>query len=129
MRRVLIVEDQSDIRRLIKWSLEEEGYDMREAVNGSTGLAEARRFKPHLLVLDVMMPGDIDGLDLCRLVKADASLGPPRVLLLTARAQERDRRAGDEAGADGYLVKPFSPIQLARTVAELLKVQDEPGTA
>jgi two-component system, OmpR family, phosphate regulon response regulator PhoB len=51
------------------------------------------------------------------------------VLLLTARAQERDRRAGDEAGADAYLVKPFSPIQLARTVAELLKVQDESGTA
>ena len=127
MKRVLIVEDQSDIRRLIRWSLEDAGCDIREAANGRAGLDEARRFKPHLMLLDVMMPGDIDGLELCRLVKADAALGPPRVLLLTARAQERDRRAGDEAGADAYIVKPFSPGVLARTVEELLRGLDNPA--
>lgn len=68
-----------------------------------------KRVRPHLLLLDIMMPGSMDGLDLCRLVKSDPSLGMPRVVLLTARGQSQDIEAGMNAGADAYLLKPFSP--------------------
>jgi DNA-binding response OmpR family regulator len=127
MKRILIVEDQSDIRRLIRWSLEFDSYDIREASNGIAGLDAARIFKPHLMLLDVMMPGAIDGLEVCRRVKADVALGAPRVVLLSARAQASDRRAGDVAGADAYLVKPFSPQELTNTVERLLAAEKQPS--
>ena len=121
MSRILIVEDQSDIRRLIRWSLDAEGHEIHEASSGMTGLTGASLIKPDLILLDVMMPGEIDGLEVCRRVKAEHEYGQPLVLLLTALAQKRDREAGLAAGADGYLSKPFSPAQLVDQVESLLK--------
>ena len=121
MSRILIVEDQSDIRRLIRWSLDLEGHEIHEASSGQTGLTGASLIKPDLILLDVMMPGEIDGLEVCRRVKAEHEYGQPLVLRLTALAQKRDREAGLAAGADGYLSKPFSPAQLVDQVESLLK--------
>lgn len=120
MKRVLIVEDQPDIRKLIRMTLEFEDYDIHEAADGATGLALARSLRPDILLLDVMMPGDIDGLQVCRMLKDDAATRSMRIVLLTARGQARDRDAGEQAGADVYLVKPFSPLQLIETVGLLL---------
>ena len=118
-KRILIVEDHADIRRLIRMTLEFEEHDIHEAVNADEGLEAVKRLRPELLLLDVMMPGSMDGLDLCRLVKNDPSLGLPQVILLTARGQSQDIEAGMNAGADAYLLKPFSPLKLIETINNL----------
>jgi two-component system phosphate regulon response regulator PhoB len=121
MNRILIIEDQSDIRRLIRWTLEFEDYEIHEAANGPDGLALAKELQPDLVLLDVMMPGGLDGFQVCTQIKADAALANTPVVILTARSQERDRQAGERAGADAFLAKPFSPMQLVETVSSMLK--------
>lgn len=119
MKRVLIVEDQSDIRKLIRMTLEFEAYEIHEAADGAQGLRLARALKPDVLLLDVMMPGELDGLQVCQALRADEATRAIKVVLLTARGQARDREAGQQAGADEYLVKPFSPLQLIDTIERL----------
>ena len=118
-KRILIVEDHADIRRLIRLTLEFEDHEIHEAANADDGLVQVRKIVPDLLLLDVMMPGNMDGLDLCRLVKNDPSLKQPYVILLTARGQSQDIEAGLAAGADAYLLKPFSPLKLIETINQL----------
>lgn len=118
-RRILIIEDHADIRRLIRMTLEFEDYELHEAANADEGLAAVRQLQPQVLVLDIMMPGSMDGLELCRRVKTEPSLGAPQVVLLTARGQSEDIQAGKAAGADAYLLKPFSPLKLIETIAAL----------
>jgi CheY-like chemotaxis protein len=120
MKRVLIVEDQADIRKLIRMTLEFEPYEIHEAANGSDGLRVAGEVQPDLILLDVMMPGELDGLQVCARVRADPALRDTRVVLLTARGQAQDREAGQRAGADEYLIKPFSPLQLIETIERLM---------
>jgi DNA-binding response OmpR family regulator len=120
MKRVLIVEDQADIRKLIRMTLEFEPYEIHEAANGADGLRLAVDVHPDLILLDVMMPGDLDGLQVCARVRALPALQATRVVLLTARGQTQDRHAGQEAGADEYLIKPFSPLQLIETIERLM---------
>jgi CheY-like chemotaxis protein len=121
MTRILIIEDQADIRRLIRWTLEFEDYEIHEAANGPRGLELARELKPDLVLLDVMMPGGLDGFQVCDQIKADPALQRTTVVILTARSQQRDRQASDRAGADAFLAKPFSPLQLVDTVSGMLK--------
>lgn len=118
-KRILIVEDHADIRRLIRMTLEFESHEIHEAANADEGLLAVRHLHPDLLLLDIMMPGSMDGLDLCRLVKSDPALGMPQVVLLTARGQSQDIEAGMNAGADAYLLKPFSPLKLIETIDNL----------
>jgi len=120
MKKILIVEDQPDIRKLIRMTLEFEPYDVHEGADGSTGLRLAGEVRPDLMLLDVMMPGELDGLQVCKRIKSDPELSSIRVILLTARGQSRDLDAGRDAGADEYLVKPFSPLQLIETIERLL---------
>lgn len=117
--RILIVEDHADIRRLLHMTLEFENYEIHEAANADEGLQAIRQLRPQLVLLDVMMPGSMNGLDLCRLVKSDPALGMPWVVLLTARGQSQDIEAGMKAGADAYLLKPFSPLKLIETIHSL----------
>jgi DNA-binding response OmpR family regulator len=116
---LLIVEDQADIRKLIRMTLEFEGYALLEADNGVDGLRIAKESKPAVILLDVMMPGDLDGYQVCALVKAEASLGHTRVVMLTARGQRSDIEMGQKAGCDAYLTKPFSPLELIETIDRL----------
>lgn len=125
-KRILIVEDHADIRKLIRMTLEFEDYDIHEAPNADEGLVAVRRLRPDVLLLDVMMPGHLNGLDLCRLVKTDASLGLPQVILLSARGQSQDIEAGMNSGADAYLLKPFSPLKLIETIENLGLVAGPP---
>ena len=120
MKRVLIVEDQADIRKLIRMTLEFEPYEIHEAANGTDGLRLAGEVMPDLILLDVMMPGELDGLQVCAQVRANPALRATRVVLLTARGQTQDRDAGEHAGADEYLIKPFSPLQLIETIERLM---------
>jgi len=120
MKRVLIVEDQAEIRELIRVTLEFENFDIHEAASGAEGLEAALRLLPDLILLDVMMPGGMDGLQVCKTVKADARLRRCKVILLTGRTQKDDRTAGTQAGADAYLVKPFSPLEVLTAVQRLI---------
>lgn len=121
MKRVLIVEDQPDIRKLIRMTLEFEDFEIHEASDGAFGLSLARATLPDIVLLDVMMPGELDGLQVCQRLKQDEITRYIKVVLLTARGQARDREAGQHAGADEYLVKPFSPLQLIETIERLLE--------
>lgn len=128
MKRVLIVEDQGDIRKLIRMTLEFADYEIHEASDGHSGLHLARATRPDIVLLDVMMPGELDGLQLCRQLRSDPVMRHVKVVLLTARGQERDREAGQLAGADEYLVKPFSPLQLIETIKRLLETDAGGGS-
>jgi two-component system phosphate regulon response regulator PhoB len=119
MKRVLIVEDQADIRKLIRMTLEFEDFEIHEASDGAFGLSLAKAVHPDLVLLDVMMPGEMDGLQVCQAIKSDPAMAAVKVVLLTARGQVRDREAGQQAGANEYLVKPFSPLQLIETIERL----------
>jgi len=116
MRKILIVEDHTDIRKLLRMTLEFEDYDIQEACDGDSGLSLALQMSPDVVLLDLMMPGQLNGLDVCRRIKGDAGLRNTKVVMLTARGQSGDREAGMQAGADDYLVKPFSTLQVLETL-------------
>lgn len=118
-KRILIVEDHADIRRLIRMTLDAEDHQFHEAANGDEGLEAIQRWRFDVLLLDVMMPGRMDGLALCRFVKSDPAWGNPWVVMLTARGQDQDIEVGMKAGADAYLLKPFSPLKLITTINKL----------
>ena len=118
--RVLIVEDQADIRSLIRVTLEFGDFELHEADNGRDGLHLAMNLRPDIVLLDVMMPGELDGSQVCRKIKAERSLALTRVVLLTARGQQSDLEEGKRAGADRYLVKPFSPLELIDEIDALI---------
>ena len=123
--RILIIEDESDIGELLEYNLQKEGYDTILANNGESGLEIARKEKPNLLILDLMLPG-IDGLDVCRLIKSDSDIKDISIVMLTALGQEEDIVKGLESGADDYITKPFSfKVLIARIQSVLRRGQVE----
>jgi CheY-like chemotaxis protein len=119
-KRVLIVDDQGELRMLVRMTLESSDYELHEAGDGSRTLDLLGVIKPHLVVLDIMMPGSIDGLKVCETIKNQPELMHIKVILLSAKGQQADLECGHQAGADAYLVKPFSPLDLIKTVSSLL---------
>ncbi|HET7489328.1 MAG TPA: response regulator [Acidimicrobiales bacterium] len=117
---VLVVDDDPVIQRLLKVNFEMEGYKVVIASDGVEGLETARAVRPAVVVLDIMMP-KMSGLDVTKALKGDPDTAGIPVLLLSAKAQEADLRAGDESGADDYLTKPFDPLQLLHRVEQLIK--------
>ena len=114
--KLLIVEDQTDIRNLIRATLEFEDFEIHEAEDGRSGLDKFVAVRPAVVLLDVMMPGELDGLQVCQRIKQSPQGRNTIVILLTARGQKADIEIGLKAGADAYLVKPFSPLELIETV-------------
>jgi phosphate regulon transcriptional regulator PhoB len=117
---VLVVEDEPDIRNLIVLHLAREGFRCRTARGGGEALREARAANPDLIVLDLMLP-ELDGLEVCRRLRADAATAAIPIIMLTAKADEVDRVVGLEMGADDYVVKPFSPKELVARVRAVLR--------
>jgi len=117
--RVLIADDDADIRDLVTFKLEQAGYSVDAYADGLGALDAARRTLPDLVVLDVMMPG-LSGVDVTRQLRADPQTARTPVILLTARAQEVDVETGFATGADDYVVKPFSPRELVSRVGAVL---------
>jgi CheY-like chemotaxis protein len=118
-RRVLTIDDQTDIRRLIRMTLEFEGFDVLEAGGGPEGLEMAWSKKPDLILLDVMMPG-MTGLTVASMLRTDERLKHIPVVMLTALDRESDMEAGLATGAQAYLAKPFSPMELLDVVERLI---------
>ena len=115
--RVLITDDNADIRKLVRMTLDMADVEVYEADNAASALDLIYRIRPTVVLMDIMMPGEMDGLDACRQIKADADLARTIVIMLTARGQQADLDAGKTAGADAYLVKPFSPLELLGMVS------------
>lgn len=120
MSKVLVVDDDVDICALIRFKLEQMGHEVVVEHDGDGGLAAAREEHPDLVVLDWMMPRRT-GLEVCVELRQDAELERVPVILLTAKAQEADVQRGFAAGADDYIVKPFSPRELGSRVGALLQ--------
>jgi phosphate regulon transcriptional regulator PhoB len=119
-RTILVVEDEQDIRDLVRFHLEQEGYAVREADSGERALAQVASERPALIVLDLMLPGT-DGLEVCRRLRAAEPTATLPIIMLTARAEELDRVLGLEMGADDYVTKPFSPRELVARVRAVLR--------
>jgi len=119
MRKLLIVDDEDGVRALVRMTLDGGSYEIIEAREGSQALELARAHRPELVLLDVMLP-DISGLEVCRELKNDPTTSGATIVMLTARAQSSDLGDAEEAGADGYFTKPFSPIALTRKVEAIL---------
>ena len=119
MARIVVADDDVDIRELVEFKLSTMGHDVVTVGDGAAAIEACRAQKPDLAVLDVMMPG-MSGLEAIRVMRADESLVDIPVILLTARAQESDVETGFDSGADDYVTKPFSPKDLASRVEALL---------
>ena len=119
MHTVLIADDEHNIRHILDFSLNAEGFDVLSAHTGEDALALAREHHPDLIILDVMMPGK-GGIETCRALKEDPETAAIPVILLTARSSKADRDAGDAAGANEYITKPFSPQKVIDAVQGLL---------
>jgi two-component system response regulator MtrA len=114
-----VADDDEDIRELVSFKLRHSGHEVVAVADGAAAVAACRDQRPDLVILDVMMPG-MSGLDAARTLREDPALSGLAVILLTARAQESDIEQGFEAGADDYVVKPFSPRELSSRVAAVL---------
>ncbi len=121
MKKILIVDDQPAVRELVSVTLEIGPYHILTAENGDQALELARAELPELMLLDIQMPGgSLDGLDVCRVLKSDERTKDITIIILTAKGQDWDRQAGQDAGADDYFVKPFSPLELMNKVEHIL---------
>lgn len=127
-KKILVVDDEANIRELVRFNLEKEGFLVAEAVDGVNAIKAVRSEQPDLVVLDLMLPF-LDGLEVCRALKRDVKTNTIPVIMLTAKAEEIDKILGLEMGADDYLTKPFSPRELlARIKAVMRRSVRDPGT-
>ena len=123
-KRVLVVDDEPNILRTLTFVLKKEGYDVSSATNGEEAMAEVRSSKPDLIFLDIMMPKK-NGYEVCQEIKGDSDLSDIHIIMLTAKGQDADREKGLSVGAEEFMTKPFSPMQVVGRVRELLGGPDE----
>ena len=119
-RRLLIVDDEPDLADMIKFRLESNGYEILLAHDGQQALEVARKERPDLIILDLMLP-KMDGYKVCGLLKKDARYANIPIIIFTAKAQEEDKKLSQEVGANAYLSKPFEPKILLEKIRELTK--------
>jgi two-component system phosphate regulon response regulator PhoB len=124
-KSILIIEDEKDIVDLIAYHLKQSGFSVLTALDGASGLEQAKKQRPSLIILDLMLP-QMDGKDVCRTLKGNPLTQSIPVLMLTAKAEEMDRVIGFELGADDYVTKPFSPRELVLRVKAILRRKEFP---
>src|SRR5205085_3034295 len=120
MERVLIVDDDADIQRLVSYNLSQAGFRVSTAATGLAALEMVQKHPPDLIILDIMLP-DLDGLEVCRTLRQRADSRRIPIIMLTARSEEVDRVVGFELGADDYVMKPFSPRELVLRVKSIFR--------
>lgn len=124
--RILVVDDEADVLELVEFNLRQAGYELTSAADGAEALKKAKAQLPALIILDVMLP-EVDGLEVCKLLRRDPTTARIPIIMLTAKASELDRVLGLELGADDYLTKPFSPRELLLRIKNLLQRQAQSG--
>jgi len=120
-KKILIADDNENIREALTYLLEDEGYSLSTAKDGAETLVKTRELHPDILFLDIMMP-EINGYDVCRIIKNDPELKRIYVIMLTAKGQVAEQERGRAAGADEYIVKPFSPMEILAKIKDILKI-------
>jgi phosphate regulon transcriptional regulator PhoB len=123
-KAILIVDDESDIVELVSYNLKKEGFRVSSASDGEEGLDKIRKGKFDLVLLDLMLPG-MQGMEICRIVRADPKTAHLPIIMLTAKGEEADKVLGLESGADDYLAKPFSPRELIARIKAVLRRSEE----
>lgn len=118
--KILIIEDEQDIARMLEYNLKKEGFRVISALDGQEGLRLAQKQRPNIIILDLMLP-EIDGLEVCRLLRQNNDTLAIPVIMLTAKSQETDKIVGLELGADDYITKPFSVRELTARVKAVLR--------
>jgi two-component system phosphate regulon response regulator PhoB len=126
--RILVVEDEKDVREMIRLNLKAAGFDVVEAGNGAEALALAKNDPPKVIILDLMMP-EMSGIEVCRALRRNPATSRIPVLMLTAKSTEEDKVVGFEVGADDYVTKPFSPRELVLRVRAVARRQPDQGAA
>jgi len=121
MKKILIVDDRLEVRELVEVTLRAKDYEILQASTGQKALEIVQVEKPDLILMDIMMPGGMDGLEATRILKNNPDTKDCTIIILTAKGQMTDREKGLEAGADDYFVKPFSPLDLIKKVEEALE--------
>jgi len=119
MQSILVVDDDADVREIVAFKLGRLGYEVITAADGVTGLEAVAQLRPDLVLLDWAMP-ELSGIEVCRQIRDGSDHADVPVILLTARTRDADKRVGYEAGVDDYIVKPFSPNELANRVEAAL---------
>jgi len=119
-RRILVIDDEKDLIELVRYNHEKEGFSVRGAQDGESGLSAAIKYLPDLIVVDLMLPG-VDGLDVCKSLRLDKRTARVPIIMLTAKSAESDRILGLELGADDYITKPFSPRELVARIKAVLR--------
>ncbi len=123
MARILVIEDEPDLQKILDYNLRKAGHAVFQALRGQDGLEQAQRMKPDLVLLDIMLP-DLQGTEICKHLKADPETRGIPVIMLTAKGEEIDRVLGFELGADDYVVKPFSVRELILRIQVILRRQE-----
>ncbi|NIA29517.1 MAG: response regulator [Actinobacteria bacterium] len=119
-KRILVMDDEHYIRRLLSYIFEKKGFEVYQADNGRDGLSLAKQIKPDLIFIDVMMP-ITNGFQVCKELRNDPVFRNVFIFILTGRGQIQDAKKGLECGADEYIIKPFDPVKVIRRVKQLLK--------
>jgi len=119
-KRILMVDDEPEFLEMVKTRLEAGGYEVITASDGQQGLDKAKKEKPDLIILDLMLP-KMDGYKVCGFLKKDTRYSGIPIIILSARAQEEDMKLGEELGADAYIIKPFDAPVLLNKIKEFLK--------
>ena len=125
--RILVIDDEEDVRNFITYNLAKDGFLLETADNGRNGLIKARQFKPDLILLDVMMP-DLDGIEVCRQLREDRDFDQTMIAFLTARGEDYTQVAALDHGGDDFIVKPIKPNVLRSRLNALLRRQRKEGT-
>jgi DNA-binding response OmpR family regulator len=118
-KRILLVEDEKDLVETLSFRLKSSNYEVLKAYDGQEGLEKARKEKPDLIILDLMLP-KMDGYKVCGLLKSDSRYSKIPIIILTARAQESDKKMGEDMGADAFITKPFDAQVLLDKISELI---------
>jgi len=127
IKRILVMDDEHYIRRLLSYIFEKEGFEVYLADDGSKGISLAKQIKPDLIFTDVMMPA-INGFQVCRELRSDPAFQNVFIIILTGLGQIQDAKKGLECGADEYIIKPFDPVKVIRRVKQLLKSERVKGS-
>ena len=120
MKTILIVDDKAEVRELVEVTLRVGDYRILQADNGDQAVEIAQAERPDLMLLDVMMPGGMDGFEVCERLKSDPATQGITIIMLTAKGQQVDKERGSQVKADGYYTKPFSPLELLQKVEDVL---------
>lgn len=118
-KRILVIDDETQLVHMLKMRLEANNYEVLVSYDGPDGLKKAKKERPDLIILDLMLP-KMDGYKVCGLLKSDTRYNKIPVIMFTARAQDSDRKLGEDTGADAYITKPFEPSILLGKIRELL---------